>query len=72
MDTGDRSTLLAADRSVDEIADYLEVDSLAYLELEQLLAATNVPAAGFCTACLSGNYPTDPPVTGDKYLLERS
>ena len=72
MDTGDRSTLLAADRSVDEIADYLEVDSLAYLELERLLAATNVPAAGFCTACLSGKYPTDAPVTGDKYLLERS
>ena len=36
MDTGDRSTLLAADRSVDEIVEFLDVDSLAYLELDRL------------------------------------
>ncbi|NND01536.1 MAG: amidophosphoribosyltransferase, partial [Acidimicrobiia bacterium] len=72
MDTGDRSTLLAAGKKVDEIAEYLAVDSLAYLELDELLAATGAPADGFCTACLSGNYPTDVPVTGDKFLLERS
>jgi amidophosphoribosyltransferase len=72
MDTGDRSTLLAAGKEVDEIADYLAVDSLAYLELDALLEATGAPADGFCTACLSGDYPTEVPTTGDKYLLERS
>ncbi len=72
MDTGDRSTLLAADRSVAEVAEFLGVDSLAYLELDALLEATGAAEAGFCTACLSGAYPTDVPVTGDKYLLERS
>ena len=72
MDTGDRSTLLAADRSIDEIARYLGVDSLAYLELDRLVAATGASEDAFCTACLSGRYPTDVPVTGDKYLLERS
>jgi amidophosphoribosyltransferase len=72
MDTGDRSTLLAADRSVAEVAEFLEVDSLAYLELDALLEATGVADAGFCTACLSGRYPTDVPLTGDKYLLEHS
>lgn len=72
MDTGDRSTLLAAGKEVGEIAEYLEVDSLAYLELDGLLAATGAPADGFCTACLSGRYPTDVPVTADKFLLERS
>jgi amidophosphoribosyltransferase len=72
MDTGDRSTLLAADRSVEEIGDYLGVDSLAYLELERLLEATGAPEGGFCTACLSGSYPTDLPVTTDKLQLERS
>jgi len=72
MDTGDRSTLLAADRTVDEIAVYLDVDSLAYLDLELLLQATGAPEGGFCTACLSGEYPTDVPLSGDKYLLERS
>jgi len=72
MDTGDRSTLLAAGKEVEEIAEYLDVDSLAYLELDALIEATGAPADGFCTACLSGRYPTDVPITGDKFLLERS
>jgi amidophosphoribosyltransferase len=72
MDTGDRSTLLADGRSIAEIREFLEVESLAYLELEALIEATGVGEAGFCTACLSGAYPTDVPLTGDKYLLERS
>jgi amidophosphoribosyltransferase len=72
MDTVDRSTLLAADRSVDEVAEFLGVDSLAYLELKRLVAATGAPEDGFCTACLSGVYPTAIPVAGDKFLLEQS
>lgn len=72
MDTGDRSTLLAADRGVDEIAAFLAVDSLAYLELNRLLDATGAPPDQFCTACLSGDYPTELPVTHDKFQLERS
>ena len=72
MDTGDRSTLLAAGMEVSEIADFLNVDSLAYLELDALLEATGAPRDGFCTACLSGNYPTDVPVSTDKFQLERS
>lgn len=72
MDTGDRSTLLAAGKQVAEIAEYLEVDSLAYLDLDELVAATGAPADGFCTACLSGDYPTEVPISGDKFILERS
>ena len=34
MDTGDRGELLAANMSVDEIRDYLNVDTLAYLTLD--------------------------------------
>jgi amidophosphoribosyltransferase len=70
MDTGDRNTLLAADRDVEEIREFLEVDSLAYLDLESVIEATG--AGGFCTACLSGDYPTDVPAAGgDKFVLER-
>jgi amidophosphoribosyltransferase len=72
MDTGDRSTLLAADRTIDEVGAFLEVDSLAYLELDGLLEATGVENGGLCTACLSGNYPTDVAGAGDKYVLERT
>jgi len=72
MDTGDQSTLLAAGRSIEEIRDFLEVESVAYLTLDALLESTGVGESGFCTACLSGTYPTDVPLTGDKYQLERS
>ena len=46
MDTGTRGELLAADMSVGEIRDYLGVDSLAYLDLDRLIAATGAPGAG--------------------------
>lgn len=72
MDTGDRSTLLAAGRSVREITEELGADSLVYLELDHLIEATGGDADTFCTACLSGNYPTEVPVTDGKFLLERS
>ena len=72
MDTGDRSTLLAADRTVDEITEFIGADSLVFLDLDSLLEATGVGKEGFCTACLSGRYPTAVPTTGDKFLLERS
>ncbi len=72
MDTGDRSTLLAADRTVDEIAAELDVDSLVYLDLENLIQATGSSADALCTACLSGDYPTDVPVADGKFILERS
>ena len=70
MDTGDRSTLLAAGRDVDDIADFLEVDSLEYLELDRLTEATGAPKDSFCTACLSGKYPTDVPLSDAKFVLE--
>ena len=61
LDTGKRSDLLAADMSVGEIADYLGVDSLAYLDLDRLVAATGSPVEAFCTACFSGDYPVPGP-----------
>ena len=57
MDTGTRAELLAADLTVPEVRDYLGCDTLSYLELERLLDATGAPGAGFCTGCLTGEYP---------------
>ena len=47
--------------TVDEIRDYLGVDSLAYLTLDRLVAATGAPGAGFCDACFTGEYPVECP-----------
>jgi amidophosphoribosyltransferase len=61
MDTGQRSELIAANMSVGEICDYVGADSLAYLDIDGLLRAAG-ESGGFCTACLTGEYPVD--VTG--------
>jgi amidophosphoribosyltransferase len=71
MDTSDRSTLIAASFEVEEIREHVGADSLGYLSLQGLLDATGVADAGFCTACLSGDYPTDVPEAADKFQLER-
>jgi amidophosphoribosyltransferase len=70
MDTGDRGELLAANLTVDEIRDYLGVDTLAYLELDRLVDATGATGAGFCHACLTGDYPIAIPDRLSKQVLE--
>lgn len=70
MDTGTRGELLAANMSVDEIREYLNVDSLSYLTLDRLLVATGAVGAGFCDACLTGDYPVAIPVELGKHILE--
>ena len=70
MDTSDRSRLLAAERSVDEIREFLEVDSLAYLSIDGLMAAAG--GGSFCNACLTGEYPTDVSAEAGKFVLEIS
>jgi amidophosphoribosyltransferase len=70
IDTGDRSELLAANLSIEEIREYLDVDSLAFVTLDRLKAATGAPKAGFCDACFSGEYPVKVPVELRKSVLE--
>jgi amidophosphoribosyltransferase len=71
IDTPDRSKLLAAIKSPEEITEYLNVDSLEYLSLEHLVKAIDAPGAGFCAACLTGEYPVAVPVAiGDHDVVE--
>jgi amidophosphoribosyltransferase len=72
IDTGTQAELLAANMSVDEIRKYLGVDTLAYLQLDKLIEAIDAPGAGFCTACVTGNYPVRPDVALSKGVLETS
>ncbi len=70
MDTSDQNRLLAARMSVDEIRAYLGVETLGYLSLPALMEASAGSTAGFCTACLSGDYPTDVTQAEGKFVLE--
>jgi amidophosphoribosyltransferase len=70
IDTGDRSELIAHNLELDNIREYLNVDTLAYLSLDRLVAATGAAGAGFCDACFTGDYPVEVPVTLRKHVLE--
>jgi amidophosphoribosyltransferase len=60
IDTPTREELIAATHSIEEIREFLGVDSLGYLSLEGMLRAAGGPS-GFCHACFSGQYPTAVP-----------
>lgn len=57
VDTPKRSQLIAAQKSVDEIREFIGADSLAYLSIEGLLRAVQGSNKNYCTACFDGNYP---------------
>ena len=52
--------LIANTKSVEEIREYLDLDTLYYLSLDGLVEATGSPADHFCKACFDGNYPVLP------------
>jgi amidophosphoribosyltransferase len=58
VDTPHRQDLIASRMSVDEIREYIEVDSLGYLSYEGMLEAIGLDPAASCAACWTGNYPT--------------
>ncbi len=70
MDTGTRSELLAANLTVEEIREYIGCDSITYLDIDALVESTGATNAGFCDACLTGNYPIEIPVNLSKNVLE--
>jgi amidophosphoribosyltransferase len=60
VDTPNLSELIAANRSVESIREFIGADSLKYLSLEGLHAAVQDSATSrFCSACYTGNYPTE-------------
>jgi amidophosphoribosyltransferase len=59
VDTPNKQDLIAANFSVEEIRQFIEADSLAYLSLEGLQKACDGGEGNrFCTACYTGVYPT--------------
>jgi len=71
IDFPDRSKLMAANHSVDEIRRYLNADSLHYLSQDGMVKATGKPAESFCMACYDGKYPVPFDPVLDKHIIER-
>jgi amidophosphoribosyltransferase len=70
IDTPTREELIAASHSVEEIREFLGVDTLAYLSLEGMLRASAGDPSRFCDACFSGHYPTALPQNAAKLKFE--
>ncbi len=61
IDTPYREYLIGAQKTVDEICEYLGADSLTYLGEEELREACGYKSQ-FCKACFNGKYPMEVPI----------
>jgi amidophosphoribosyltransferase len=59
VDTPSKKQLIAANKTVEEIREYIGADSLSYLSVEGLKKACGEGVkTSYCTACYTGKYPT--------------
>lgn len=70
IDFSSRGELIAAQKTVEEIRDFIGLDSLGYLSMDNLVKATCIPRTDLCFACFDGNYPIPIDETFHKYCLE--
>jgi amidophosphoribosyltransferase len=60
MDFPTKDELIASKKEIEEIREYLGVDSLKYLSIEKMLSAMpRENGQNYCTACFSGEYPLE-------------
>jgi amidophosphoribosyltransferase len=71
IDFPDRSKLMAANYTTDEIRRYLNADSLGYLSLDGMVRAAGGTRGSFCLACFDGNYPVAYSPLLEKNVMER-
>ena len=70
IDFSTRGELIAARKSVEEIRAFAGLDSLGYLSMDNLAAATSIPREDLCFACFDGNYPVPIREEVSKFSLE--
>jgi amidophosphoribosyltransferase len=70
IDFPTKEELLANNRDLQQIREFLDVDSVGYMSLEGMLSCANRPAKNYCTACWSGKYRIPVDTTANKFSLE--
>ncbi len=58
VDTPGKSQLIASQHTLEEIREFIDADSLAYLSVDGMMRAVRGSSKEFCAACFDGNYPT--------------
>jgi amidophosphoribosyltransferase len=71
IDFPTKEELIASSRKVEEIRDYIGLDSLGYLSVEGMLSSMPLPQEEFCTCCFTGEYPVPVKSKLSKHLLEK-
>ena len=70
VDMATRWELIAAQKTIPEIRDFIGADSLGYLSIDGLIKAVALPKDIFCMACFTGDYPIPVQIEMDKLALE--
>jgi len=70
VDMATRWELIAAQKTVPEVRDFIGADSLGYLSIDGLVKAVALPKDIFCMACFTGDYPIPVQLEMDKLALE--
>ncbi len=70
IDFASRAELIAAGLDVDGVRASIGADSLGYISLDGLVAATEQPKTRLCRACFDGTYPIPLPQVVGKHVLE--
>ncbi len=70
IDFSTKGELIAAQKSVDEIRDFIGLDSLGYLSIDNVVKATHIPRENLCLACFDGNYPVPVEEGTGKFSME--
>ena len=70
VDMATRQELIAAQKTIPEIRDFIGADSLGYLSIDGLVKAVGLPKDIFCMACFTGDYPIPVQLEMDKLALE--
>jgi amidophosphoribosyltransferase len=68
VDTPRKSELIAATHTLEEIREFLEADSVAYLSLDGLMSTVGSQRNSYCSSCYTGNYPVEFPRDEATYL----
>jgi amidophosphoribosyltransferase len=66
-----KKELIASNKEIEEIKEYLGVDSLGYLSVESLVECIGIPRDELCVGCLTGEYPTELPADIKEYEAKR-
>jgi amidophosphoribosyltransferase len=72
IDFPTKKELIASRHTIEQIRDFIGVDSLKYLSLDGMLGSMPLPKEEFCTACFTGDYPTEVCAQVSKKSLERT